>query len=88
MFTSLGKKFLDPNYKDDGNKKEEEKEKEKQENINEAINQDINEQNQEEKKEEKKENPKPKIGEDEPRKQSIKLDPKKIKEKKKKKKFC
>ena len=86
MFTSLGSKFLDPNFKDDGNKKE--KEKEKEENINEPINQDINEEKKEEKKEEKVENVQPKIIEDNSRKQSIKLDPKKIKEKKKKKKFC
>ena len=70
LFISVGNKYIDPNYKDDGNKKP------NAEVIEESIKPPPIEQNQTKKKE---------IEDENPRTQSIKLNREKIKEKKKKK---
>ena len=82
LFVSLGSKFIDPNFKDDGTHKPNAKA------VDEGINPPINEPKQDEQQQKQvQQNSGKKMAIDNTRHQSIKLDPQKATEKKKKK-FC
>ena len=82
LFVTLGSKFLDPNFKDDGTHKPNAR------SIDEAISPPIIElQKEVQQQKQPQQNSGQKMAYDKTRHQSIKLDPQKAKEKKKKK-FC
>jgi len=82
LFVSLGSKFIDPNFKDDGAHKPNVK------SVDEGINPPVNEPQQDvQQQKQSQQNSGQNNAYDNNRHQSIKLDPQKAKEKKKKK-FC
>ena len=82
LFVSLGSKFIDPNFKDDGTHKPNVK------SVDEGINPPVNEPQQDvQQQKQSQQNSGQNNAYDNNRHQSIKLDPQKAKEKKKKK-FC
>ena len=79
LFISVGSKYLDPNYKDDGSKKD----KEKYLVMNQTINPPLEDQSKQNKKQENSNDDNENT--EKFRSQSIKLNPEKLKQKKKKK---
>ena len=82
LFISVGSKYLDPNYKDDGSKKIKENYEVMDQTINPPLNENQNSKNKAQKKTEDNEDS------EKNRSPSIRLNPEKIKKKKNKKKCC
>ena len=82
LFISVGSKYLDPNYKDDGSKKVKENYLVMDQTINPPLDDNKQEKNKEPKNTDDEDNPQKNRG------PSIRLNPEKLKQKKNKKKCC